>query len=900
MAKKNKGTFSYLEAQQALENIAEKCTKENIVYELLRIFCGYGDASIQRIIDGRGNDAKDGRTILIKKLIAYRATDNGLFGDDNLYDLLETMQKDTAISKKEPRLYVVSDGERIIAYDPKEEDLYDNDISLLWKDFDFFKPLAGIEKFRNIEEAEADVKSAEMMAKIYDDIRRYNDVHDRQQIHNINVFMTRLLFCFFAEDTGLFPIANMFTTAIRQDTKADGTDLAEFLDGIFDIMAIEDKQIRASLPNKITQFPYVNGGLFKTHIPIPILSRRTRMLMLKCGEYNWAEINPDIFGSMIQAVINPDDRAGLGIHYTSVPNIMKVIRPLFLDELTEEFVRVKDDAKKLNALMMRLSKIKFFDPACGSGNFLIIAYKSIRELEIQIWKRLRQLGSDRLPFSNISLTQFYGIEIDEYACDTAKLSLWLAEHQVNNLFYKELGSKVDALPLGKSGNIVCGNACRLDWNTVCPHTADEEVYVMGNPPYVGSRNQNDSQKNDIDFTLSDISQSRRLDYIAIWFVKGAKFIKQLEKGKLAFVSTNSITQGEQTSILWNYILSLDIEIGFAYTTFKWTNNAKYNAGISVVIIGLRNLSNYAKFIFKGNEKVCVEHISPYLSDDNIGSVTKHTTPISANFPEMRRGNMPNDKEFLRLTPYEKEQVILEYPNAEKFIRRQIGSDEFINDIERYCYWIEDSELEEALNIPPIREAVYNVKEYRLNSKDKTLHLQAKKPHQFREFFECNDNSLLVPIVSSETREYIPIGFVQNKTIVPNSAQVIYDANYLIFGLLTSRMHNLWVRKNAGRLENRFRYSIFLCYNTFPFPKITKEQKEHLTELAEEVLLTRENHTEMTLGEMYNPETMPDDLKQAHQALDIAVEQCYRPEPFTSDDERLEYLFKLYEKMTKKK
>ena len=354
MAKKNKGTFSYLEAQQALENIAERCTKDNIVYELLRIFCGYGDASIQRIIDGRGNDARDGRTILVKKLIAYRATENGLFGDDNLYDLLETMQKDTAISKKEPRLYVVSDGERIIAYDPKEEDLYDNDISLLWKDFDFFKPLAGIEKFRNIEEAEADVKSAEMMAKIYDDIRRYNDVHDRQQVHNINVFMTRLLFCFFAEDTGLFPIANMFTTAIRQDTKADGTDLAEFLDGIFDIMAIEDKQIRASLPNKITQFPYVNGGLFKTHIPIPVLSRRTRMLMLKCGEYNWAEINPDIFGSMIQAVINPDDRAGLGIHYTSVPNIMKVIRPLFLDELTEEFVRVKDDAKKLNALMMRL------------------------------------------------------------------------------------------------------------------------------------------------------------------------------------------------------------------------------------------------------------------------------------------------------------------------------------------------------------------------------------------------------------------------------------------------------------------------------------------------------------------------------------------------------------------
>lgn len=900
MAKKNKGTFSYLEAQQALENIAEKCTKENIVYELLRIFCGYGDASIQRIIDGRGNDAKDGRTILIKKLIAYRATDNGLFGDDNLYDLLETMQKDTAISKKEPRLYVVSDGERIIAYDPKEEDLYDNDISLLWKDFDFFKPLAGIEKFRNIEEAEADVKSAEMMAKIYDDIRRYNDVHDRQQVHNINVFMTRLLFCFFAEDTGLFPIANMFTTAIRQDTKADGTDLAEFLDGIFDIMAIEDKQIRASLPNKITQFPYVNGGLFKTHIPIPVLSRRTRMLMLKCGEYNWAEINPDIFGSMIQAVINPDDRAGLGIHYTSVPNIMKVIRPLFLDELTEEYVRVKDDAKKLNALMMRLSKIKFFDPACGSGNFLIIAYKSIRELEIQIWKRLRQLGSDRLPFPNISLTQFYGIEIDEYACDTAKLSLWLAEHQVNNLFYKELGSKVDALPLGKSGNIVCGNACRLDWNTVCPHTADEEVYVMGNPPYVGSRNQNEEQKSDIDFVLYDVKQARRLDYISIWFVKGARYIHGIKQCRMAFVSTNSITQGEQTSILWGHIFSLGVEIGFAYTTFNWSNNAKYNAGISVVIIGLQNECKKNKYLYKDNEKITVDNISPYLSDDKLGTVAKQTMPISANIPEMRRGNMPNDKEYLRLTAEEKEQIIFQYPNAEKFIRLQIGSNEYINSIEKYCFWIDDKDIDEAMNIPPIRTAVENVREYRLNSKDVTLHQQAKKPHQFREFFECSEKSLIIPIVSSSNRDYIPIGFLPNKTIVPNSAQVIYDADILIFGFLTSKLHNIWVRQNAGRMRSDFRYSIFLCYNTFPFPKTTKEQKEHLTELAEEVLLTRENHTEMTLGEMYNPETMPDDLKQAHHALDIAVEQCYRPEPFTSDDERLEYLFKQYEKMTKKK
>ena len=899
MAKKNKGTFSYLEAQQSLENIAERCTKENIVYELLRIFCGYGDASIQRIMDGRGNDAKDGKTILVKKLIAYRATENGLFGDDNLYDIIEAMQKDSSIYKKEPRLYVASDGKRIIAYDPKEEDLYDNDISLMWKDFEFFKPLAGIEKFSNIEEAEADVKSAEMMAKIYDDIRRYNDIHDRQQVHNINVFMTRLLFCFFAEDTGLFPIANMFTTAIREDTKADGSDLEEFLDGIFDIMAIEDKQIRASLPNKITQFPYVNGGLFKTHIPIPTLSRRTRMLILKCGEYNWAKINPDIFGSMIQAVINPDDRAGLGVHYTSVPNIMKVIRPLFLDELTEDFVRVRDDAKKLNALMFRLSKIKFFDPACGSGNFLIIAYKSIRELEIQIWKRLRELGSTQLPFSNISLTQFYGIEIDEYACDTAKLSLWLAEHQVNNLFWKELGSKVDALPLGKSGNIVCGNACRLDWNTVCPHTADEEVYVMGNPPYLGSRNQEEKHKQDLDISLSNLRNYRKLDYIAVWFYKGTLYIKD-SISKLAFVSTNSITQGEQIPYIWQPIFEENVEIQFAYKSFKWNNNAKNNANVGVVIIGLTsNIKKHKKFIVDDNNKTLVDFISPTLSENYFTSVSPASKSISG-LKTMLKGSLPADDNNLTLYNEDKTKLLEKYPHLTPYIKRFVGSQEFLRDEERYCLWIDDSAKDIVYNIPELKERFDRIVEMRKESKKEVTRILAKTPYKFAEDRFVDAPSIIIPVVSSEKRKYIPIGFLSSGIVIYYSAFAIYDADLFDFSLVTSRMHNIWVRAVGGALETRIRYSATLCYNTFPFPKITKEQKERLTKLAEEVLLTRENHTEMTLGEMYNPESMPDDLKEAHHALDIAVEQCYRIEPFTSDDERLEYLFKLYEKMTKKK
>ena len=464
MAKK--ASFSYIQAAEALKQLVGRQLRDTLGFELLRIFCGYGDASIRRIVDGKGNDAKDGRTLLVKKKLAYRPVESG-----DLTEALHALTSDPAVAKKEPRLYVVCDGTNVLACDPKEDDIYSNTVDLLWRDFEFFKPLAGIEKVRYAEEAEADVKSAEMMARIYDDIRRYNDVHDVQQIHALNLFMSRLLFCYFAEDTGLFPDVNLFTNALKTCTKSDGTDLAPFIGQLFEAMAIPDNAAqRSSMPEAVRRFPYVNGGLFREQTPIPVLSYRTRLLMLKCGDYDWKRINPDIFGSMIQAVVTPDMRAGLGIHYTSVTNIQKVIRPLFLDALVDEYTNSKDNPKRLNQLLVRLSKIKFFDPACGSGNFLIIAYKSIRALEIRIWDRLRELsgGQGIMPFSNIRLTQFFGIEIDEYACDTARLSLWLAEHQMNNAFYEAFGSRPNPLPLHQNGNVVCGNACRMDWAEVCP------------------------------------------------------------------------------------------------------------------------------------------------------------------------------------------------------------------------------------------------------------------------------------------------------------------------------------------------------------------------------------------------------------------------------------------------
>lgn len=893
MAKK--ASFSYIQAAEALKQLVGRQLRDTLGYELLRIFCGYGNASIQRLVDGKGNDAKDGCTLLVKKKLAYRPVMSG-----DLTEALHTLTSDPAIAKKEPRLYVVCDGTNVLACDPKEDDIYSNTVDLLWRDFEFFKPLAGIEKVQYAEEAKADVKSAEMMARIYDDIRRYNDVHDERQIHALNLFMSRLLFCYFAEDTGLFPEVNLFTNALKTCTKSDGSDLAQFIGQLFEAMATpDDAELRSRMPEAVRRFPYVNGGLFREQTPIPAMGRRTRLLMLKCGEYDWKRINPDIFGSMIQAVVTPDMRAGLGIHYTSVTNIQKVIRPLFLDALVDEYTASKDNPKRLNLLLARLSGIKFFDPACGSGNFLIIAYKSIRALEIRIWDRLRELsGQGIMPFSNIRLTQFYGIEIDEYACDTTRLSLWLAEHQMNNLFYEAFGSRPNPLPLHQNGNVVCGNACRMDWEKVCPHTADEEVYVMGNPPYMGARLQDAAQKEDLQTVFGSALAFNNLDYISAWIFLATKYIKST-KSKAAFVTTNSICQGEQVAILWEYIYHhTNIEIWFGYKAFKWSNNAKYNAGVTCTIIGLREKSPNPKYLYDKDSKTTVSQLNAYLINASDIFISKKSHPISL-FPDMDFGSMPNDGGNLILTPKEKEDLIQIYPDAETLIKRLVGSQELIRDEERYCLWIDEGSKELAYSIPWIKQRIEKCAKLRRESKREATHKLAAVPYRFGEVRYKPTDAIIVPRHSSENRDYIPIGYVNADSIIADSALAVYDAELWLFGVLTSKMHNIWVRAVGGRLKTDYRYSATLCYNTFPFPKISAEQKNELKALAREVLGARAGHSEMTLGEMYNPETMPVDLHLAHQALDAAIERCYRPEPFTSDEERLEYLFKLYERMTKK-
>lgn len=883
-------SLSYREIEETLKNELKekKSSSEELPYILLQAF-GMTPTSTERVRSGKMNLAKDG-SILVKKKIAYKVAST-----KQLLSTLEEMKADEKIKKATPRILAVSDGESILAYDPKENESYDNKIEKLWLDFQFFYPLAGVEKFRAVSENIADIKAAEKMAKLYDEIRLCNEISSQDNVHDLNIFMSRLLFCFFAEDTGIFE-ENLFTGSIRRFTKDDGSDLSEYLDASFNIM---DESIRVGVSSAIKQFPYVNGGLFKKRIKVPHLGYKARRIILDCGELNWSEINPDIFGSMIQAVVSPDMRAGLGMHYTSVPNIMKLIGPLFLNDLYSAFDDAKNDKKKLDTLLIRISKMKFFDPACGSGNFLIIAYKELRKLEIQIWQRIRELTKQAtIPFVNIQIQQFYGIELDDYCAETAILSLWLAEHQMNKQFSKEFDVKIQALPLKASGNVVCANACRINWEDVCPHTKEDEVFIMGNPPYLGSSLQDSSQKENMEITFRGVSGWKNLDFIACWFYLGGLYIKDTN-AQYAFVSTNSICQGEQVDILWSPLLNLKLKIKFAYTSFKWNNNAKGNAMVTCVIIGIASKYTEKASLYYDNTITYVDNINPYLSPTSNIIIKKTTKPISS-IPQMDYGSKPADGGFLILSKLDVECLLNQYPESDRLVKDFIGSQELIESTKRYCLWIEEKDRLFALSIPPILDRIERVKQFRLCSNKKTTQKDANIAYAFSEPRYKKSMSIIIPRHSSEKREYIPLNIFDKNVVVADSAFAIYDAQIWIFGLLTSKIHNIWVRAVGGSLETRIRYSATLCYNTFPFPKITEEQKKAIEAAAEEVLLVRAEYPEKTLAELYDPEKMPANLRAAHHELDMIIESCYHKEPFANDEERLEHLFKLYEKMTKKK
>ncbi|WP_289293407.1 MULTISPECIES: DNA methyltransferase [Bacteroides] len=882
-------TISYQDIEKRLTSFKESFPIEEIPYILLKAF-GTTDAYIKRYKDGKGI-ISGFNGVLIKGLLAYRQV-----ATEALISELEIMKNDPVVLRAKPRLLITSDGSSIQAYDPKEKESYDNKLKALWLDFQFFYPLAGVERYRGVDENPADVKAAEKMAKLHDEIRRYNEFSSGDDLHDLNIFMTRLLFCFFAEDTGIFE-ENLFTASISRYTQEDGSDLSEYLSACFNIM---DKDLRVGVPSVITQFPYVNGGLFHKQISIPKMGYRARKLILECGGLNWKDINPDIFGSMIQAVVSPSQRGSLGMHYTSVPNIMKVIQPLFLDDLYEEFTKVKDSVKGLRQLLVRISKMKFFDPACGSGNFLIIAYKELRKLEILIWKQISSLkGQYEIPFVNIQLNQFYGIEIDDFAHEVAMLSLWLAEHQMNCMFTREFTNvQIPALPLRTNGNIVQGNACRVDWNEVCPHTGDEEVFVFGNPPYLGSSMQSSEQKGDKEYVLGNLNSYKDLDYIACWFYLGAVYIHKTT-AKYAFVSTNSICQGEQVAMLWKPILGLNLEINFAYTSFKWDNNAKGKAQVIVIIVGVTSISTSKKLLFNNEQCRFVKNINCYLLEGNNTIVVKRSSNPSISIQSVS-GNKATDDGKLILNVDEKNELIKKYGNTvSKYIYQFTGSKEFIRGELRYCLMISNEEFKEADKIPELHNRFEHIRSFRLKSTENATRITSERPYSF--FFSSyrKEKSIIIPATSSENRAYIPMGILNSNVVVSNSANVVYGATLWLFGILTSKMHMAWVKTVGGRLKTDYRYSAQLCYNTFPFPKISKEKEKQIESAAEEVLLCREDYPDKTLADLYDPDKMPDNLRQAHHALDLIVESCYQDKPFENDEERLECLFKLYEKMTKK-
>jgi hypothetical protein len=876
-----------------LQALIANLDEESFIYDLLLAY-GLSKSAITRLKTGSYNVASSQGEVLWKKKVFF----NKVVGQD-LHAAIDGYRRDPSVTRHSPRFIIVTDFKTLLAVDTKTDDTLDIALAELNRHYDFFLPWAGREKAQVQIENPADVKAAGRMAQLYDEICKDNPYTTDAELHALNVFLCRLLFCFFAEDTEIFKEQACFTNALKNQTQEDGSDVSQHLERLFEVLSLpEDDPKRKKHPVFLQAFPYVNGGLFKDEFKAPQFSKKSRKLLMDSGDLDWSAINPDIFGSMMQAVVHRGQRASLGMHYTSVPNIMKVIEPLFLNELREELDKAEGDIKKLEKLHKRIQNIKVFDPACGSGNFLIIAYKELRRLEMNIFEAMREASGQQkfaVPMTQIQLTQFYGIEIDDFAHEIATLSLWLAEHQMNVEFKDAFGVVNPSLPLKPGGNIVCENATRIDWETVCPIGLNNEIYVLGNPPYQGSKLQSNKQKSDMDALFREIENYKNLDYISCWFYRGARYI-QGNSTKLAFVTTNSICQGEQVSMLWPHIFRMGLEINFAYASFKWTNNAKNNAGVTCAIVSLSQSSKRQKALYVDGLKYQCENINAYLAAAPNVFIEKSNRPIS-NFPTITKGSKPIDDGNLIYSDEEYQKLILEYPIAKQYMRKMIGSSEYIQGFHRWCIWLNEETISEARTIKPFLERFHLVEKFRLESQRPATQELAKYPHRFAEVRHQDFTAIIIPEVSSERREYIPIGFVDSDTIITNLAFAVYNPETWIMGVVSSKMHMAWMRQVCGRLEGRYRYSSVLCYNTFPFPLISQKKQDNITTHVFDVLSEREKYPEKTLAELYEPNEMPDGLREAHRQLDIAVEQCYRIKPFTSDEERLEYLFKLYEEMT---
>jgi hypothetical protein len=879
------------------ERVAALARRESydreFIFELLLAY-GKPKGNITRLRSGPLNVAGEPeREVAQKNVVYFRETTGEPLAD------VEELRTSPLVVRYSPRFVIVTDYNELVAIDMKTGENKVFPIRDIDKHFTFFLPWAGMEKAQYTSESHADVKAAERMGKLFDELLAanpdlLNQPHGR---HALNVFFTRLLFCFFAEDTGIFDDGE-FTSAVGSHTQIDGSDTTEFLTDLFAALDTEKPEDK---PSYLSDFPYVNGRLFEVsdrHV-VPAFTKAARKLLLDLGALNWSEINPDIFGSMFQAIVTPGKRSDLGQHYTSVPNILKTIEPLFLDGLKEQFDAGFDSVKKLEVLLDRIGGIKVFDPACGSGNFLVIAYKELRRLEHAILERLAELSAKYqvlYAVSKINIESLYGIEIDDFATEIAILSLWIAKHQMNREFREKFGVEIPLIPLKEIGQIRADNATRVDWNEVCPNDGLSEIYLISNPPYVGSSMQTGIQKKEFAGVFGVRSFSKNLDYISLWFVKGADYIADT-RAQLAFVTTNSVAQGEHVSLLFPTIFDAGVEIGFAYTSFKWENNAKRNAGVTVSVIGLRTPSNARKYIFTEGLQIQAENINGYLSDAPNVYIGRRSNPTSPSMPRMVRGSQPSDGGNLIIEVPERLKLLAIAPEAEPFIKRYMGASDFIRDDERYCLWVEPRDASVATSIAALKPFFSRVSEFRRKRDDKATRDFAEKPWQFKQPAFKPTDSIIVPSVSSERRQYIPMGYLGSDTVVSNLAYVVYDAKPWVFGLLTSRMHMVWARAVGGKMKTDYRYSNTIVYNNFPVPPLSDAAKERLTVAALRVLDVREYRCEKTLAELYDPDDMPDDLRAAHAEVDTLVDSLYSKHAYETDEERLSDLFTMYEAMT---
>lgn len=909
-----------VEIEEAVSDLAlQPFDRLEFPYQFLAAF-GNKETTLKRLRAGatNGSDIPDG--VLQRGNIHIATCASGAV-DTTLKALRDSPKTATAKAK----FILATDGETFQAEDLNSGDAIACAYSEFPDKFGFFLPLAGITTVSQIKESAFDIKATGRLNRLYIELLKDNpDWATAQRRPDMNHFMARLIFCFFAEDTDIFNGTGLFTATVDQMSERDSSNTHTVISEMFRAMntKIADRAA-AKLPRWADVFPYVNGGLFSGSTEVPRFSKIARSYLLSIGSLDWKKINPDIFGSMIQAVADDDERGALGMHYTSVPNILKVLNPLFLDELRQQLEEAGDSQRALFNLRKRMSKIRVFDPACGSGNFLVIAYKEMRKIEAEINRRRDE--ADRR--TEIPITNFRGIELRDFPAEIARLALIIAEYQCDVLYRGQKEALAELLPLDAQNWITCGNALRLDWLSVCPPTgtgvkmnADDlfhtpldqaqidfeneggETYICGNPPYLGSTWQSDDQKSDLRAIFENRTQNwKSLDYVSGWFMKAADYGTKTNAIS-SFVSTNSICQGQQVPILWPLIFKTGHEISFAYTSFKWNNLASHNAGVTVVIVGISNRSDRLTKLFSNSDvgdtvvKI-VNNINAYLVAAENVIVEKRAAPIS-NISTMDYGNKPTDGGNLIFDSQSDYVPFMSIEHRAKFIRPLLGSIEYIRGIPRYCAWVSDREFAHANKSDFLAGRFHSVRRMREASSKEATRRGAETPYKFDEVRQTGNESIIIlPRVSSENRDYLPVGSVSPGTIVLDSAFALYNAPIWNLAIIASRIHLIWIATVCGKLKTDFRYSNTLGWNTFPVPFLTEQHKTDLSRCAEDILLAREAHFPATIADLYVPETMPENLRQAHERNDEVLERIYIGRRFKNDTERLEKLFELYTKMT---